>query len=226
MNKDIIIQNIQRNMSLKGVPARDKAKMAYSLAKDAIGRLNTVPWNKITDTFDLTSSKGEYVVGSDILSNHTDIKGIIELWRTDQQSSQVKILSVQEFNAYRRGYTTPGAPTFATLRDNKDRELELEIYPIPNDNYTLWAYLRTPLEVGDIPDDYQDIILWKAIMIANLDNSSYYLKAKEMYLEIIDSLRRESYTRWEGTRINPDFPIGGSYSSSGRPDSGNIWGMG
>lgn len=218
---------IERNIgvNVSGIARRQLAESSYETALKAIGRTSGTPWNKATTTFDLTSGTSEYIIGEDILTDHDNTRGIISLWHTDTREYRIWLYGVEEFNSYARGSDSTGRPYAVCIRNNANRQMLLEFYPEPDSDYTIWAHLRMPLALSDIPDEYSDMVAWVGIMHANSANSPYFAKAAREIDRIMDNLIPTDYKSIEATRIIPELQIGGPNIKHKKNDSGNIWGL-
>lgn len=222
LTKEQMLDLIETNLGVKGDDAREKAERGYNAALTSLGKIDVIPWNKISDTFSLTSGTDEYVLGSDILTDHNNIKGVTQLWRTDEKNWPIHIYHLDRFNSYKRGNTDTGKPYCATVHNNSDGEKTLEFFYTPDDSYPLWIQVRLPLTLDMIDDDYLDIVVWKAVMAVSDPKNGYYQKAKEEYVDIINALRKVSYIKWEGTQIQPGYTFGHGQGQLGI-DSGRFW---
>jgi len=222
MTKEQMIEQIEINSDVKGDNATKLAEVGYESALASLGKIDCVPWNKVSDTITLQSGKDTYILGSDILTSHEDIRGVTQLWRTDEKNWPVHIYHIDRFNSYKRGNTETGKPYCATVHNNADGEKILEIFYIPDDAYSLWIQIRKSLTLDMIDDDFLDIVIWKGVLAVADPKSGYYQKAKAEYLEIMQALQRESYIKWDGTQIQPGYRFGHSGGSLGI-DSGNFW---
>ena len=225
MTKEKIIEGIEINSGFKGDEARNKAENGYNSALVSLGRIDIVPWNKLNTTITLTAGTDKYVLGSDILSDFNDIKGLTQIWRTDEKDWRVDLLKSDQFNTYKRGDNTPGAPYCATITKNADGEKELEFFYNPDDAYVLWVEIRTSLSIDKIDDDYLDIVKWKGVMHIADPSSGFYRKAKEEFSDIMSQLRAESYQKWDGTYISPAYRFGSQGGARGT-DSGRLFNFG
>lgn len=222
MTKKEILGMIEINSGVKGVQAQKKAKLGYKSALSSLGKIDIVPWNKLNTTVTLTAGTDKYVLGSDILSDFDDIKGLTQIWRTDVKDWRVDLLKSDQFNAYKRGDNTPGKPRFATISKNANDEKELEFFYNPDDAYVLWVEVRTSLSIDKIDDDYLDMVIWKAVLDIAENGSGFYRKAKEEYSQIMADLRKESYQKWDGTYISPAYRFGSQGGARGT-DSGRLF---
>lgn len=216
---------IQINLGVPGPQGQALARIAYNAAKNRIGRLDIVPWNKEATTFATVSGTSSYLVGEDILTDYSNIMGIISLFRTDTEGQEIPIYHHSVYNRYARGSTTSGAPMIATLNG---RDKKLELYYVPDGVYTIWAYLRFALDPANIPEEYIDILVWDGIMaVTNADKSpGAFAKASQMYDRIYAQLENETLTKVEVSQIRPRFILGNVTQSGRAADSGNKFGMG
>jgi len=180
-----------------------------------VGRMNGVDWNKDAVTFNLTASKSIYKCGVDILGSFTRIKGLQYLWRTDTQDAPIRIVNLQEFNAYRRGATGTGTPELATLHSSDET---LEVWRTPNITYSVWGYVQKRIvDLKDIPDIYYDVVI--DVAIASLDPRNAIAFAQLG----LDDMKKDSLTIWDGNSIPLGRHIGGDYSGT-KSDSFNLRG--
>ena len=155
MTTQEIIDLIEINSGEKGDDATELATKAYNSALTSLGKIDIVPWNKFQDTFTLTAGTDIYVLGSDILSDHDEIKGITQLWRTDQQNWEIDIFDTKRFNTYKRGNSEPGQPYCATIYKNTDGDKVIEFFFNPDDAYVIYSHIarHTHLQQSEHTDD-------------------------------------------------------------------------
>jgi len=224
MTKENIVQMVMLNLEKKGDDARAVAEQAVELAIASIGKIDYVPWNKIQKNITLTSGQSIYVIGTDILDDVNEFRGILELWRTDEQGLAVSIYSTDKFNGYKRGSTDTGAPYMATIYIGDDNEKRLEIYYTPDDAYVLWGKISVSLEFDMIDDDYKDLVAYEAMKIANPAGSGFYEKGVMESDKIKDAIKSVSFIKWQGSNFIPTY-LFGEDSVSGIPDRKNYWGL-
>jgi len=211
------------------VPASDTAnkdniaKLCLSKAVSKFGMMKNVDWNRKRDTISLTSGKGEYDIGVDLLGDSKDGWDISEMWVEDSQGWVVELVDSEFFNMYKRGSTTTGKPIYATYR-TADRLLEF--YPTPNSAYSLWIEYRKDIKnFEEIPDVYHaplldyGILCVRALFDTNL--------AMKLSAESLKEMKEDSLTLWNGSNIDmrnvsTTYPKGNLVLSS---DSGNLRGM-
>lgn len=208
MTTQDIIDLIEINSGAKGDGATEKATKGYDSALESLGKIDIVPWNKIQDTFTLIAGTDTYVLGQNILDEHTDIKGITQLWRTDEENWKVEILGTKRFNSYKRGNNNTGAPYCATIYKNKEGDKVLEFFYNPDDAYVLWVEIRKSLTIDMIDDDFLDIIVWKAVIDITDPMSAFYRKGNNELNKIMDELLKQSYVKWDGGQISPAYRFG------------------
>lgn len=225
MNENQIIEAIQVNLGIPGLPGQDLAKIGYSMALNRVGRVDVVPWNKEATTFDTISGTSSYLLETDIFTSYSKIRGLVSLFRTDVRGQEIPIYHYSLFNRIARGSTTTGQPEIATLNG---RDKKLELYYVPDGIYTIWAYLRFALYPADIPDEYIDMIVWDAVLcvINAQEKPLLYQKAKEEYAELYRRLESETLTKVEVTQIRPAYVLGNVPNRRRKVDSGNKFGMG
>jgi hypothetical protein len=225
-----IIGFIEASLDIKGIEARDRARMAFRLALNDLATMREVPWNKVYSTFLLTSGTSIYRVGKDILADNPKIRGISEMWHTDIKERQIFYRVGNEFNMYARGTTETGRPVFWT---DLDRSFNVEFYPNPDANYTIWIRFWEALALEDIPEDKDNIVIQRGIMIASQTNAvgesgkspKFYI-AREMFREALKSLEVEGRYDNQGNRFTPDMIIGGGGEGDkgSRASYSNYWG--
>jgi len=221
-NVDGMIRLIANNIDVaQGAEAETLAKDAYMQAVDSIAKQDCVPWNKLTKTATLTASTGSYTVAT--LLDRDDVRGILSIYITDEKNWEVQRKEVYDFNRVKRGDTTEGKVYWFTQYNDENNGYTVEFFYTPDSAYNIWVLFRVPLTYDLIPDEYKDVVLWKAMMIANKAGSSYYNKGESLYMEAMNRLREETYERWEGTHIKPDYIFGNQHVSRMRADSGKFW---
>jgi hypothetical protein len=227
MTQDQIVEMIAADIDeLTGVQAKVRAESVYPAALNSLGRIASIPWNKKQETVSVISGQSLYSVTDDLLTNYNtgDIRGIVDIWRTDTQGWRVPIISMSEFNTYRRGSSATGAPHMAMTYWDGD-VLKLELYYIPDSNYDLWLYFRKSMELEDIPEDYQEIVVHKGTMLANSASSASFIKGSQLYKEILAEVNAESIRKWEGSQIRPAYAIGHYDTGRMQVDSENWYGL-
>jgi len=225
MTKEEIIALIEINSGEKGDNATELANRGYNSALTSLGKIDIVPWNKFQDTFTLTAGTDIYLLGSDILSDHDEIKGLTQLWRTDQEDSEIQILNTKRFNAYKRGNNEAGQPYCVTIYKNADGDKVLEFFHNPDDAYVLWAEIRKSLTPDMIDDDFMDMIVWKAVIDISDPASGYYRKARTQLNRLFGNLRKESFVKWTGGQIQPGYRFG-TQDGGLTVDSGRLFNFG
>ena len=227
MTRQKIVDEIALNIDgLVGVQAQNRADRVYEMALYKLGRLPLIPWNKAEETITLSSGTAVYSIPDDILTDYStnQVCGIMELWRTDSQGREVNIVDRNYFNSYKRGSTATGAPLLA-MQYWDDDMLKLGFYYTPDDDYSLWAYIRKNLVLGDIPDEYHDTVVYRGIMLANKGDSPAYEKAKDLYLESIQDIKGADLTVWGGGLIKPSVVYGHHGQGRMNVDSQNYYGL-
>lgn len=139
------------------------AEALLSAAALKVGRMPAVMFNRQLVQFDLESGKYEYNIGKDILNAYPSFWNFESLWMRDTPGNRINIVGLDHFSAYARGETGTGYPTHATVHSKDHR---LEIYPIPNSNYTLLGLAKGNLDLNDIPQDYYDVLLKQSLLLA------------------------------------------------------------
>ena len=169
--------------------------MATGLLERAVLKLGrkSGAWNSEAVSFNLTSGKSVYEIGSDILGQYTDPVALRDLWRSDTEDWPIPIYDVMEFNKYARGSETTGEPRIATIHSSDNK---LEIYPIPDASYEVWGYIQREIKgFNDIPEKFHDVLIDEAIAI--LDPRLAVVRANEGLKELAGT----SPTKWEGNTI-------------------------
>ena len=228
MAKNNIIELVRNNLTLgetSGINALDMATQAVNAAEVSLGKEDMVPWNKRTKTESLISGTSEYTLGDDILTDYVNIRDVMEIWRTDQKSWRVEKLPDDKFNPYRRGDTNTGYPYYFCQRNNSEGRLAIEIYKVTDSNYPIWMKFRLPLAFEDIPEEYNDLVYWRAMIFsAGKIYPSVIQTAMAEHARLMDRLSKESDTKWTGTFIVPDIIFGDADKGRLSADSSNLWG--
>jgi len=211
------------NLGLTGQPGMVRAEDALNLAISDIGRLRFTPWNKDTEEVTLLSGTSSYTIGSDILTGISSFRGIVSMWHTDQRQ-EIVILNPHEFNSVARGSTETGRPLYATVQD---KEQHLEVWPIPDADYTVFTVVRVPLDYDDVPEEYQAMILWRAVMNENAydKSSTVYMKARELYAESEAQIESEGFLMYQPNAIEPEYILGEGDTGRGATDSGKWYNL-
>ncbi|MFX0194826.1 MAG: hypothetical protein ACFFCW_01795 [Candidatus Hodarchaeota archaeon] len=223
MEKGNIVDFIQKNIGVTGAPGIKDANDGYELALSDLATMPHVPWNKEAVTFDTTTS-ATYELGSDILTDYPNVRGIISLWHNETTKGQIRLVAdVNYFNSYARTNTQSGAPILGIIHG---RKRILELWPTPDSAYTLWAYIRFPLALEDVPEEFHMILVWLGVMnIIDPDkHPAMYAKAEKQFSKINNQITAESATRIAPDRIVPEVIYGYTGSTLKRADTGNWWG--
>lgn len=201
-----------------GLAETDKvasALLQYALNK--ISRKKGVDFNREYKTATLTSGKKEYILGADLWSGQGNVWNIQEMNCTDATGHPVWIIGVDDFNDIARGSTSTGRPTHGTVH-SANRILRL--FPIPNSNYPIEAYVTKKIAfLTDLLEIYHDIpidIAGLAIK-AGVDPNVQMALVKEGLADIM----ADSATAWTGSKIMIQRPLGDSDTRL-RADSGNL----
>jgi len=208
MTKEQIIEQIQYNTNLKGDNSLVVAQNGFYAAISSLGKIDYVPWNKFYTTDSLTSGTSLYVLGEDLFSDYSNIKGIVSLWRTDEDNRPIRIINPDLFNPIRRGNTDSGEPGLGTIFRNADNQLVLELYYTPDDSYPIWAYLRKPLEFENIDEDFHDLVLYEGVLHVSKVGDGYYEKAIERVMSIKNDLKSVGDLKFSGSLIQPGYRFG------------------
>lgn len=184
------------------VPSADSAnkeiiaKGALAKAVAKFGRMKNVSWNSKAVTKSLTANKGEYDLGVDLLGDVSSWT-VYEMWMTDRQGYQIYIVSVDDFNEFKRGSTNTGRPVYATLHSDENK---LEFYPTPDSAYDIWIYYRKDVKnFEEIPSLYHDAVVDYAVLCV------YALRDANMALQLagqsFNDTITDSLTQWNGNTI-------------------------
>jgi hypothetical protein len=170
------------------------AKAMLNLAIGKIGRMNSVSFNRDLLTLSFRSGISSYKLGTDILQKYPNIWNMQELWCTDQSNSQIKIVALDEFNRYARGGTDTGRPIVGTIHSST---ATLEVYPIPDSNYTAVAYVKRQItQLSDIPSPYHDVVYSIAIEMICAAGSSEM--AASLSTQGMRDIQGDAQTVWDG----------------------------
>lgn len=171
--------------------ARAKTLLAKAIAN--LGRMKNVHWNREDVIIKLTSDKSSYTVGVDILGKYGDLKNVQVLWRTDEQRPGIPVLDIEDFNIFKRGNSASGPPECATIHSHDET---LEIYPIPDTDYSLFAYIQKKItKFDEIPTEYHDVLIDEAV--ASSDPRTALARANKGKEEMAG----DSLTGWSGNVI-------------------------
>ena len=112
-----------------------------------------------------------------------------------------------------------GWPLWGTVHS---KDATLEVYPIPDDDYTVGTYLKTKVtSINDIDDAFRDIVIDCATLsLRALTDSQIALK---MANEGIADARASSRTKWRGSQLQIDRHLGAGTGATGA-DSQNLRG--
>jgi len=182
-----------------------------------IGRLDDVYFNKVWDTFTLTSGTSSYDLGEDVLKKY-DVFYISRLWDTSTRRNPIEIVGIDDFNSKSRGMSSSGWPLWGTVHS---KDATLEVYPIPDADYTVGTYLKTKVtSLDDIGDAFHDIIIDCAVLsLRALTDSQIAFK---MANDGINDAQASSRTKWRGNQFSIQRHLAGT-STTG-PDSQNLGG--
>lgn len=172
------------------------AKGALAKAVAKFGRMKNASWNSKAATKSLTANKGEYDLGVDLLGDVSSWT-VYEMWMTDRQGYQIYIVSVDDFNEFKRGSTNTGRPVYATLHSDENK---LEFYPTPDSAYDIWIYYRKDVKnFEEIPSLYHDAVVDYAVLCV------YALRDASMALQLAGQSFKDtisdSLTQWNGNTI-------------------------
>jgi hypothetical protein len=203
-----------------GLAETDKVASALlSYALNKISRKKGVDYNREYKTANLTSGQRDYVLGADLWSGQGNVWNVQEMNCTDAKGHPIWVIGKDDWNDIARGSTTTGRPTHATVH-SANRVLQL--FPIPNSNYPIEAYVTKKITaITDLLEIYHDIpidIAGLAIK-AGVDPNVQMALVKEGLADIL----ADSGTSWTGSKIMIQRPLGDSDIRMGS-DSGNLTG--
>ena len=169
-------------------------------------------------TFDLTSGKGSYKIGSEILSKYVGIKKVQHLWHNDRNIAPIEIVGLDEFQRNTSGMSNSGLPIIATVHSSSPI---LEVYPVPDSNYSVSCYVKRKIsKFSDIDDYYHDVIVDYALLsVAAVKDPSVSIRLAK---EGLDDLKYDSIIGWIGDNIPISRHLGTGYGRGN--DSGNLRG--
>lgn len=195
------------------------AKVHVSRAILKVGRIKDASFNKKWVTFSLTSGTSSYVIGSDILNGYPNVWTMGKLWFPNQNGRFIEILGFDEFKRLSSGGSTTGYPRWGTLHSD---QATLDVYPIPDSNYTVGAYLRKKVtNLSDIDDSFHDVVMDTALVsVKALSDPNLALDLLRLGLA---DVRENSQTAWDENNIPIGRHVGRSYEGPGA-DSGNLRG--
>ena len=186
-----------------GVPSSDagnKSVIANRCLQKAIhkfGRMKGVDWNVKAETVTLTSGRGLYDVGKNLLGDSDEGWGISEIWMTDQPGNPIYLVSLDDFNECKRGTTDSGRPVFACMYSD---ERKLEFYPTPASAYSIWVLYRKDIKnFEQIPSIYHDALLDYGLLCLKALYSSDV--AMQLAGASFKEVQEDSLIIWHGNTI-------------------------
>ena len=219
MTKTKVIKAIALTVPGDRTQALEIAEAYLEGAVLKMGRMTDADWNRKSVAFTLTSGTSSYKVGSEILTDYKDLKGLSGLEFTDTKTHSCALIDVERFGVYARGSTNSGRPQIATLHSSDDI---LEFWPIPDSNYAMWAQVRFKVaSFDDVPEEYHDVVISTANAAVKAAGDA--MAALRLDAENRKEIQEESLTSWTGSTIGISRHLGGS-KSAGRADSGNLRG--
>lgn len=205
-----------------GTASSDKiAKSVLQYALTKISRLKGTDFNREYLSATLTGAKQEYILGTELFGSQSKVWNISEMWFTDAVGRIVEILGLDDFNVRAAGGTTTGRPTIGTVH-SKTRTLKL--YPIPDSNYPIEAYVTSPInKLSDLDEIYHDIPVDVAgLMIQAARDPSIKLRlVKEGFRDLL----LDAGSGWTGSTMLMDKPLSRSQGLRKATDSGNLTGV-
>ncbi len=208
-------------LSLTGIDTTSADKIAKSVLLYALtkaSRQRGADFNREYKPATLKSGKQSYTLGVDLFGAQSNVWNIQEMWCTDTTSAFITIIGIDDFNDRAAGGTTTGRPTIAAVH-SKTRILEL--YPIPDSNYPIKAYVTAKIgKLADMASVYHDIIIdiaGLAIQAASDPNVKL-----QLVKEGLKDLMIDSGGGWTGSTILIDTPLSRGQGGRTRADSGNL----
>ena len=202
------------------------ARSALTSAINSFNRIGNFEWNRQFVDFNLTNGTGTYLF-TDLWPDYT-VKGMEPRIYLVGQSGYIDVIDYEQFNTetkYRS--TTSGTPQIATAHS---KEGQIDIWPVPNDDYSCTAMLYVKVTGIDELDDYDDLVIDRAVMLGATKETPI-----EIYQAAVMSwnegkqeiIKRTGYTVWTGNQISPDPYVTFSTTSKNRhkTDSGNLTGV-
>ena len=195
-----------------------RSVLQYALTK--ISRLKGTDFNREYLPATLTNAKQEYILGSELFSSQAKVWNISEMWFTDVTGRIVEILGLDDFNVRAAGGTTPGRPTIGTVH-SKTRTLRL--YPIPDSDYPIEAYVTSPInKLSDLDEIYHDIPIDVAgLMIQAAQDPNIKLR---LVKEGLKDLLLDAGSGWTGSTMLIDKPLSRTQGFRRTADSSNLAG--
>ncbi|MCK5601668.1 hypothetical protein KAR91_07365 [Candidatus Pacearchaeota archaeon] len=194
----------------------DIADTFITMAIGKLNRLKDTDINQQYKEFTLTADKSSYKLGTDILASSKPWN-MQDMYRTDVRSWSITIVDKDKFIPYARGSTITGPPTKATVYGNPPI---LEVFPIPDANYAVGAFIRVNItKIEDIDERYYDVVYASAIELITAAGSPEMARA--VGTEGRHQMESDTMTAWDGTII-PLYRNIGQVGRRRKADSGNL----
>jgi hypothetical protein len=205
-------------LSLGGVADADniaKSVLQYALTKAS--RLRGSDFNREYKAATLVSGTQNYTLAT-LFGSQSNVWNIQEMWCTDTTNAAVTIIGLDDFNDRAAGGSSSGRPTIGTLH-SKTRELRL--YPIPDSNYPIEAYVTAKIaKLSDVPDVYHDVIIDMAGLAVKAISDPNVQMA--LVKEGLKDLMIDSGGGWTGSKILHPTPLSRGQRVRGDTDSSNL----
>ncbi len=206
-------------LAVPSVHADKREEIADTFIAMAISKLNRLKDTDINQQyreFTLTGGKASYKLGTDILTT-TKPWNVQNMYRTDIRGWEVSVVDKDKFTPIARGSTITGPPRLATVHSNPPI---MEIWPIPDSNYAVGAFVRVNItKIEDIDQRYYDVLYATAIELITAAGSPEM--ARLVGEEGRHQIESDTLTAWDGTIIPLARNIG-QVSDKRKADSGNL----
>lgn len=194
----------------------DMADTFISMAISKLNRLKDTDINQQYREFTLTANQSSYKLGVDILTTPKPWN-MQDMYRTDVRNWPITIIDKDKFTPYARGSTVTGPPTLATVYGKPP---VLEVFPIPDANYAVGAFVRVNItKITDIDERYYDVVYASAIELITAAGSPEMARA--VGTEGRHQMESDTLTAWDGTII-PLYRNIGQVGRRRKADSGNL----
>lgn len=199
--------------------AKAVAAPLVDLAAASVGRKHNVGFNETQVTFSLTAGKASYQTGKDILNSIPTIRSMNNVWIDDTLDTEITMMDDERYDTLSAGTSGSGRPRIGKLY-YKDKSPFLEVSPKPDSAYSIKATVKLSAQkFEDIPSDYHDIVLAKAMQFARA--LQWGELATLLEKDGLADMRKDALGSWHGSTISVMRAFGQRGGDMG-PDSGNL----